>query len=53
MCHWHIGLTLRHFTSLRSEKSDVHAAAFFKFDFIPSSKMTELCEAISFHNITL
>ena len=38
---------VRTLTRLRREKTDVHAASFFGFDFFLSAELTELCEAIS------
>ena len=37
---------VRTLTSLIREKTDVHAASFFRLQFIPSSEMTELCETL-------
>ena len=39
-------------TSLRREKTDVHAASFFRFEFYSVRKRTELCEAPISYNKT-
>ena len=44
MCHRHIWLNAAALTRLRREKTDVHAASFFRLHFY-SGILPELCEA--------